>query len=495
MDTNVIVLSEAGKPIFARHEDEGVARLCGLVQAVRTSVNGNKAFNLGEIQSLRSGKLCIVFMTVESITLVAISRADENGLTETETFLRLQLEYVFAQLIFTLTDQVQRVYQQNPGFDLRSMLSSADSALHGVLDESGPNGNAGPFLSSGIQPVFPLSHRVRERTSRVLQSVGGKTENTAFALLIIRDRLVTLVQPSFRPHQLRPSDLHLILNFVSRQPALETSELWMPLCLPRFNSSGFLYAYTNCLDPSTKLTLVLISPMNTTDQFQLYRDASASIREGLGIPAQTGSVLKITNSESTSKGGIGTKSDVEWQRSSASDIDEEYVNISSDGELSHSEECTLLQELKQLADPTTVEEIVKECVDDDSVIHFLFRLDVQVRNCSKRSGNATGKLTQCISPPVPIPFAGISSKRRLWTNYQKMAVRLRLGSATVESTMDAFDMISRDETEHKDRSFPGIAKHCPAIGLMESPPNVHGVTYILEGNDIFLAMNGRDFEL
>lgn len=33
------------------------------------------------------------------------------------------------------------------------------------------------------------------------------------------------------------------------------------------------------------------------------------------------------------------------------------------------------------------------------------------------------------------------------------------------------------------------------MGLMESPPNVHGVTYIAEEQEIFLAMNGRDFEL
>ena len=62
--------------------------------------------------------------------------------------------------------------------------------------------------------------------------------------------------------------------------------------------------------------------------------------------------------------------------------------------------------------------------------------------------------------------------------------------------MDAFDMISRDETEARDRLFPGIAKHCPAIGLLEAPPNnAHGLTYILDGHETFLAMNGRDFEL
>ena len=137
----MIVMSEAGKPIFARRgKEEEISRLCGLFQAIRASVNGNKSFTLGEIHSLRSGQLCVVFMTVGSITLVAVSSAENSG---TELYLKLQLEYVFATLIFTLTEQVQSVYQHNPSFDLRSMLHSNDRLLHGILDESEPsNGNA-----------------------------------------------------------------------------------------------------------------------------------------------------------------------------------------------------------------------------------------------------------------------------------------------------------------------------------------------------------------
>ena len=50
-------------------------------------------------------------------------------------------------------------------------------------------------------------------------------------------------------------------------------------------------------------------------------------------------------------------------------------------------------------------------------------------------------------------------------------------------------------TSTNEDAFPGIAKDCPVMGLMDSPPNVHGVTYIAEEKEIFLAMNGRDFEL
>ena len=71
---NVICMSQAGKPIYARHgSDAHVARLCGLIQAIRTSLCDFR-MQLGDIQSLTSGRFTMVFMNVESITLVAVAK-------------------------------------------------------------------------------------------------------------------------------------------------------------------------------------------------------------------------------------------------------------------------------------------------------------------------------------------------------------------------------------------------------------------------------------
>lgn len=134
MKNNILVMSEAGKPIFSKNgSEEEIARQCAIFQALRTAVNENKTLNLGEIQSLRSGKICIVFMTVGSVTLLSISAIEINGVVETEAFARLQLEYIFAQLIFTLTEQVQNIFIHNPGFDLRTMLTSSDNLMRGII--------------------------------------------------------------------------------------------------------------------------------------------------------------------------------------------------------------------------------------------------------------------------------------------------------------------------------------------------------------------------
>jgi len=508
---NVIIMSEAGKPIFARHgSDQEIARQCGLLQAIRTATQGNASLDLGEIQCIESDNLCIVFMTVGSITLVSISKATPEGILETEAFSRLQLEYLYAQLIFNLTDRVQTIFRNNPGYDLRSMMNSGDNVLHGLLEETGPDGNAGPFLVGGVQSVFPISHKLRKKTSQVLQSIGSKTENLAFALLVMGDKIVSLVQSSFRPHQLRVSDLHLILKFVSKQPGLCNSELWIPMCLPRFNSGGFLYAYTHCLDVESRLCLILISSHSTTEQFQLLRSASAQIRENLGFPSTTDSVLTINTNPSTpskDEGAAASRNDVEWTRDESFDIDDDYVTVSSDmlgdrrgGHIGNPGFHTaLLQEIQASLELSTFEHVTQQYLDDEDtnlVLHFLFRVDIVVKSTSRHStGGGKGYLTQCISPsPISQPFTETAARRRLWTYYQKLSLRLRLGSATPESCHDAFDMISQDD--HSDSAtFPGIAKDCPVMGLLESPPNVHGVTYIADEAEIFLAMNGRDFEL
>ena len=60
--------------------------------------------------------------------------------------------------------------------------------------------------------------------------------------------------------------------------------------------------------------------------------------------------------------------------------------------------------------------------------------------------------------------------------------------------MDAFDMITKDCVNNDDVAH-GVAQYCPATGLVESPPNIQGITYVVDGKETFLAMNGGSFEL
>ena len=557
---NVIVLSSAGKPIFSRWGDEEkLTAACGLIQAIRASILDDPSLG-GDIQSLQAGGTRMVFHTVGHLTLLAIAEGGTgSGECETEAYLRMQLEYVYGQIIFTLTDTIQNVFTQRHNYDLRSMLGATETVMRGVLDQASPLGNGGAFLCAGVESVWPISHEIRDHASQVLSSVCGKHSDTClFAILLAKNEMISVVMPRYKPHQLHPSDLHLILNFCNHQPGLLTNELWFPICLPRFNSSGFVYAYTTCLDSGTGLACCLISQENSTEQFERFRKAGASIRQKLGLRAPKSSVLFIKDAsrsngdvlvgDGSNRGGDTAESEMEktnfddiaWQRNEGggnddiSGEDEEIVDDekgsekvldelagvlgkdltvsetsnasvtqSSNGDRDvrpfdegyggkssgHQGESSLVKILNEVKRNRVRDTMIDEYLQLASAMHFLFRIDVAVYDTG-------GMLTQCLSPPLQFPFVDEKSKRRVYCMYQRLALRLRLGSASVESTMDAFAMIAddHDDSENTHASM-GIGKDCQAQCLLESPPNVHGCTYVLDGSELFIAINGRDFEL
>lgn len=540
---NIIILSSAGKPIYVRHgsdEDEW-SSACGLLQGLRANVLSFDGVDssLGDIQSIRAGKMLIVFLNTKALTLVAISDG-ENG-SQSEGWLRLQLEYAYAQVIFTLTDQIQSIFEQSPSFDLRTMMDpNVDASLTNLLDQFDPpdteemrqygpdvpySQGAATFLTAGVECVFPLNPELRDSTSQLLINTC-RGDDTLFALLVIGTRLVTIVQPSNPSSQLHTSDLHLILTFVGKQPGLLTNEVWFPICLPRFDSSGFLYAYTSCLDPvNTGLSIVLISGNNSTEQFKVFHSASDAVRTSLGLPPL--SIARTSLSTSTSSTRDDKNSAINWgdiqddtdSYSDGSDDDSErrgsilsrisatrpgivarqlsmtnYVRPKSKAvdEKDTTQDSPFITAVKIASLPRQQEDIMRQYLELASAVHFTFRCDIYVQGSSGTS--TEGMLTQCFGPPLSFPFIDTRSQRKVWDIYQRLSLRLRLGSSSVETCYDALDMF---QVQHDSSNIMGnISNDCPMQSLLESPPNVHGVTYLQEDNEwLYVGLNGKFFEL
>ena len=84
------------------------ARVCGVIQGLRAGVLSfglgglaRGASSLGDVQSVRAGERLIVFQHTEALTLVSISDREDGN--HNEAWLRLQLEYVYSQVLFILT--------------------------------------------------------------------------------------------------------------------------------------------------------------------------------------------------------------------------------------------------------------------------------------------------------------------------------------------------------------------------------------------------------
>lgn len=539
---NVIIMSAAGKSIFVRYgrepggeanEDEW-STACGIVQGLRANVlsfgsNINGRFDnnrrasspLGDIQSIKAGKRLIVFKHTDALTFMSIS--DRKDGYHNEAWLRLQLEYVYSQVIFTLTSQVQSIFEQCPGYDLRSMMGrNVNDSIRNLLDRFDPSVDdcgigCGSFLTAGIECVHPIPIEIREDASKMLiNSCGRSNTSYLFAMLVVGTRLVTIVQPTNLSSQLHTSDLHLILTFVGCQTGLLTNELWFPLCLPRFDNSGFLYAYTLCLDPNdTGLSFVMISPDNSMEQFQSFREAANSVRQSLGLPTGKSKVLRVFNSLNSSNGStqLIDKSDINNGIGFAQEINEFVTRLSISAYLDNSfdkdadeddkraHEAPLLTALHIALSAKIQEEMTASYLKIASAVHFCFRCDIYVNSAQSSGGGtpSTGSmLTQCFGPSLTVPFTDAPSTFHGWDIYQRLALRLRLGSASVETTMEALDTITDTayhQNQYKAGASCGISNECPMQLLLESPPKEHSVTYVVDEDYLYVGLNGKFFEL
>jgi len=305
---HVFILSHAGKPIYSRHGDEQqLGPVMGMIQAVLAlsqSLGGRGGREGGRegghvlsddddccLRSIRTtgGRRQFVFLIRQELTLLVVTSTREP-----EPFLKLQLEYLYHQIVLLLTARrITRCFAANPSYDLRELLGGTHRVLSGILDMASPS--LPPSSSSSSQheesvaclltssvPTLPLDPSLRHDLGQSLLTICSSTPNlrpVLYALLLSGPRLITLIQPLLPlHHRLHPSDLLLLLNFLTTQPSFRSSgassESWTPLCLPRFNDTGFLYAYIGCLDKEKELFLVLISANDDPEQFR----ASCAVR-------------------------------------------------------------------------------------------------------------------------------------------------------------------------------------------------------------------------
>jgi hypothetical protein len=75
-----------------------------------------------------------------------------------------------------------------------------------------------------------------------------KCDDLLYGLIVAGGRLVSVVRP--RKHSLHPGDLQLIFNMLFEAGSVKAGggENWIPLCLPGFNNTGYVYMYVSFLN-------------------------------------------------------------------------------------------------------------------------------------------------------------------------------------------------------------------------------------------------------
>lgn len=269
------ILSASGKPIYSRHgDDQLISNYIGVVQTLLSFYQGAndplKAFTAGDTR--------FVLLSKGPLNLVAVSR-----LGESDSQLRTQLESLYMQILSTLTlPSMEKMFSNRPSTDLRRPLQGTDVLLDGLAD--GFTRGSPSTLLSALECL-----RLRKTDRKVVNEtlLKVRSANLLYGLIVAAGRLVSVVRP--KKHSLHPGDLHLIFNMLFEAGSVKAGggENWIPLCLPGFNNTGFLYMYVSFFStsqstsepeeerPSTagkddELAIVLISA-NKESFFELRR--------------------------------------------------------------------------------------------------------------------------------------------------------------------------------------------------------------------------------
>ncbi|KAJ5129651.1 uncharacterized protein N7515_005690 [Penicillium bovifimosum] len=282
-----IILSAAGKPIWTRHGDGGL--ISGYVGVIQTIISFYEDAD-DHLRGFSAGDTRFVVLTRGSLHLVAISR-----MMESDNQLRLQLEALYMQILSTLTlPSLTHLFSVRPSTDLSRPLQGSESLLSSLAD-SFTRGSPSTLLSA----LECLKIRKQHRQAINNALLKTKANSLLYGLIVAGGRLVSVVRP--KKHSLHPGDLQLLFNMIFEADGVKAGggESWIPVCLPGFNSSGYLYMYVSFLDirndieSSAEITkdesvaIVLISPdKEAFFEMQAMRDSlveqmekSGSLRE------------------------------------------------------------------------------------------------------------------------------------------------------------------------------------------------------------------------
>jgi hypothetical protein len=231
-----IILSAAGKPIYTRHgSDAVISSYVGIIQTIISSF----AENGDQLRSFQADGVLFVVLSQTNLFLVGIT-----SLPESEAQVRVQLEALYMQILSTLTlPTLTHLFSVRPSTDLRRPLQGTEVLLSSLADTF-TRGSPSTLLSALESLKIRKSHRnVINNTM-----IKARVDDLLYGLVAAGGRLVSVIRP--KKHSLHPSDLQLIFNMLFEAEGIKAGggESWVPICLPGFNKTGYLYMYVSFLD-------------------------------------------------------------------------------------------------------------------------------------------------------------------------------------------------------------------------------------------------------
>ncbi|KAG1885013.1 DUF254-domain-containing protein [Suillus subluteus] len=232
------VLTDAGKPVFtsrsAGQDAENLSSIMGIVQALLSVFldDGDK------LRCINAGRLRITFLLRSPLYYVCASSWGEP-----ESVTRSHLEYLHLQILSIVTaSQLRRIFERRTNFDLRRLLDGSEPFMFSLLARM----ELDLAMATSSLNCLQLDQSLRARVAEALVPTS-KMKDTLYIILVARGQVITLVRP--KKHSIHPADIHILVNTVYSPSIVNSpaSASWIPVCLPKFNPSGFVNAYITFL--------------------------------------------------------------------------------------------------------------------------------------------------------------------------------------------------------------------------------------------------------
>jgi hypothetical protein len=240
---HVFILTSAGKPVFTRWGDESdFAELFGVLQILCSMVCSNtfstsqKKDNPDVLRRITLGTShSMYFLTEGELQYVMVTRTRESA----SNCVR-QLQLIHYQLMAVLPT-ISTVLQRSPSYDVRRMFNHGDTNVMKSLIRR--MNNEPGFMFRCLQPLG-MDTAFRDEINDILVGCSAG-ESHMWTILLFGSHVVSFISPS--DHTLHADDLLLVINF-AQVTSMAGGENWAPICLPRFNTSGYLWAYSAKID-------------------------------------------------------------------------------------------------------------------------------------------------------------------------------------------------------------------------------------------------------
>ncbi|CAF1327517.1 unnamed protein product [Adineta ricciae] len=265
---HLFILSENGKPVFTRYGDEDL--LVTLMGVMQTLVSFAELADSSQLTYLKAGRNRIAFLHREPLIFVLVTHTNEHSMC-----LIQQLTYAYHQIISTLTlSRIKQKFAVQPNFDLRRWLSSAEKKLlMNIIDMY--EHDMGMLMTSARCLI--MSPSVRSQIGQIVALTIRGQKDMLFAIIFAHGHLVSIAR--LRNYHLHPADLYLLINLVNSSDAFKGVESWVPVCLPRFDTSGCLHAHISYLDDACDVCFVLLTV--NPEHFQILSDFKQTIANKL----------------------------------------------------------------------------------------------------------------------------------------------------------------------------------------------------------------------